>query len=140
MKIYGSRPVGAGEVRRAARGDKAAGGSFSIDAFGEEQSTVGTVAQPNRIAKIDALLALQEVADPVEGRRRAVRRSSRLLDQLDEIRHGLLLGAIPRTRLQSLAEALKSEREHVSDPRLVEVIDEIELRAQVELAKLQLAS
>ncbi len=59
-----------------------------------------------------------------------------MLDLLDEVRVGLLSGIIPRGRLQSLLDALKGRRESIEDPRLAQLIDEIELRASVELAKL----
>ena len=35
-----------------------------------------------------------------------------------------------------LSQVVQSRREEVDDPRLVEILDEIDLRAQVELAKL----
>jgi hypothetical protein len=60
-----------------------------------------------------------------------------MLDRLEDIRHGLLMGAIPRDRLQELAAAVRRQREAIDDPRLVEILDEIELRARVELAKLE---
>ena len=137
MKINSSRPVAAGEVRRTARGEKS-GGGFSIGLPDDEPISAGSLNATGRIAKIDTLLALQEVVDPLSGRRRSIKRGSKLLDHLDEIRHGLLLGEIPMAKLKSLAEALQIERGLVADPGLIQVIDEIELRAQVELAKLQM--
>ena len=77
--------------------------------------------------------------DALHSRRRATRRSTDLLDQLEEIRNGLLMGSIPVNRLRSLAHMLKSEREQVADPRLRSLMDEIELRCAVELAKLGLS-
>jgi hypothetical protein len=58
-----------------------------------------------------------------------------ILDKLEEIRRDLLAGGIPRERLENLAQTLRARRAHVSDPRLIEIIDEIELRAAVEIAK-----
>jgi hypothetical protein len=65
-----------------------------------------------------------------------VQRGNDLLDRLDEIRHGLLLGAIPIERLKALAVMLRAERARAADPRRAAVVDEIELRCAVELAKL----
>jgi hypothetical protein len=48
----------------------------------------------------------------------------------------LLLGTIPASRLESLAQQIRAKREQVSDPRLDQILDDIELRAAVELAKL----
>jgi hypothetical protein len=59
-----------------------------------------------------------------------------MLDRLDEIRLGLLSGAVSKERLVELSRLARARRADVDDPRLVEVLDEIELRAEVELAKL----
>ena len=53
-----------------------------------------------------------------------------------KIRHALLSGGLPESRLNALSQVVQSRREEVDDPRLVEILDEIDLRAQVELAKL----
>ena len=55
---------------------------------------------------------------------------------MEEIRHGLLLGMIPRAKLHALSQTVREQRQYVTDPRLGAVLDEIELRAKVELAKL----
>ena len=51
--------------------------------------------------------------------------------------NGLLLGHIPRDRLSRIINALAAEREKNLDPGLVQIINDIELRAKVELAKLE---
>jgi len=63
-------------------------------------------------------------------------RGADILDKLEEIRRDILAGAVPRDRLENLAQSLRQRRVQVSDPRLIEIIDEIELRAAVEIAKL----
>ena len=50
---------------------------------------------------------------------------------------GLLAGGIPRLTLNRLASAVSARRDGFSDPKLQSVLDEIELRARVELAKLE---
>jgi hypothetical protein len=47
------------------------------------------------------------------------------------------LGHIPRDRLSRIINALAAEREKNLDPGLVQIINDIELRAKVELAKLE---
>ena len=59
-----------------------------------------------------------------------------MIDGLDEIRQGLLVGAIPKSKLAALVEVVREERDQADDPRLSALLDEIELRAAVELAKL----
>jgi hypothetical protein len=86
---------------------------------------------------VDALLALQDVGGPLERRRRAVRRAGRMLDALDDIKAGLLAGELSAGDLDRLRRAVRDERDHTDDPKLEAVLDEIELRAAVEVAKLE---
>lgn len=75
--------------------------------------------------------------DPERNRRQARERGSALLDQLDEVRHGLLMGSIPRAALQRMVATLVLRRTVTVDPDLAALIADIELRALVELAKLE---
>ena len=90
------------------------------------------------VTGVNSILGVQEVSDVPEreARRQLVGWGENILDKLDEIRHGLLIGAIPKDRLTNLAQTLRERRANVRDPQLIEIIDEIELRAEVELAKL----
>ena len=57
-----------------------------------------------------------------------------LLRLLDEVRDGLLAGGIPKQTLTRLAAVTAKRRNTFADPKLQTVLDEIELRARVELA------
>ena len=59
-----------------------------------------------------------------------------VLQRLEQIRMGLLAGRIPTQLLNELVRNLRRPRPGFTDPRLGEILDEIELRASVELAKL----
>ncbi len=87
------------------------------------------------VSSIDALLALQEVGGPIERRKKAVRRANVILDVLDELKIGVLEGAIQPHTLGRLIEAVRQERARTGDPRLEGVLDEIETRAAVELGQ-----
>jgi hypothetical protein len=89
---------------------------------------------------VEALLALQDVGSPTERKRRAVRRAGRILDTLDALKIGLLEGEISGADLDRLRRAVRDERDNTDDPALEAVLDEIELRAAVEVAKLEAAS
>jgi len=89
---------------------------------------------------VDALLALQAVGGPLEGRRRAVRRASQILDILDEVKLALLDGDLSLAQLDRLRRTVNEERGLTGDPKLEGVLDEIELRAAVEIAKLETAA
>ena len=89
---------------------------------------------------VDALLALQEIGSPLERRRRSIRRASSLLDELEGLKVALLGGAFGRVDLDRLTRVVREQRDATEDPRLETLLDEIETRALVELAKLERAA
>ncbi len=139
MKIQGPDPLrkpAASTDKTRRSGDD---GGFARELAGLEEAAAqaGTVAGTAPAGALDALLAVQQAADDGEGnRRQAGARAHDLLDRLDELRRFILAGRVPRHHLEALAQAAATARPQVSDPRLGEVLDEIDLRAQVELAKL----
>ncbi len=135
MKINGPGAIRAAEIRRRKPQKDAGSRSFSVDHADEERSGTPVAAAP-ALSPVGALLALQEVDEPFDDRRKAMRRGHFLLDRLEDIRHALLVGALPPEHLRTLVEAAREQRPEVEDPRLGEILDEIELRAAVELAKL----
>jgi len=87
---------------------------------------------------VDSILSVQEVPDATQGRSKGLlmQYGSDLLDQLDGLRGDLLAGAVPKDKLRILAQKMRAQRRLTDDSRLNAIIDEIELRAEVEIAKL----
>lgn len=134
MKVAGTRAPNTGSVRNDKRPRSASGGGFASELAAN--SPTAARAGVAAVDVLDGVLAGQEVGDNGGERRRARSRGDNLLDRLDQIRVGLLDGRIPRHQLNALVRALGEERPAFADPRLNEILDEIELRAAVELAKL----
>ncbi len=119
---------------RSGRAAPSGGGGFARAlAEGPSQSAAPTGASP--VSALTALLAVQEVDDATEGRKRARRRAESLLDTLEELRLAIMLGEVPLAHLENLAGVLKQRQNKIDDPKLVEIINQIEIRAAVELAK-----
>jgi hypothetical protein len=139
MKING--PERPGQASAPSKGSRSAAPGFSLPESDEaaEAGPAGQALGVTGVGSVDALIALQEVEGPTERRRRAVRRAGRILDVLDEMRLALLDGPTDPASAQRLASAVREERQEIEDPRLAEVLDQIETRAQVELAKLDMA-
>lgn len=135
MKIDGPGPIRGRDIRRPGKSGRSDGGSFASHLSGDD-TAAAAVASARFAPAIQSVLTLQTVGDGNEGRRRTVARGTTMLDRLDDIRHGLLIGAIPRQRLIDLSKALRSERLRDPDGKLQQLIQEIELRCAVELAKL----
>ena len=85
------------------------------------------------------LLMVQEVDITSLGHRRAQRRAEALLDRLEGLRRDILSGAVSLTTLTDLAALVDSERAVVDDPELTAILDAVDLRVRVELAKLDFA-
>jgi hypothetical protein len=136
MKITGTGPVRSAPARRKDAVGDATPGAFAAE-LGTTSKNAG-VAGAGPVETLEALLALQEVPDATQSRGRAQRHAEDLLGRLDELRHALLEGALPRQRIDDLARLVRVRRERVLDPRLAMVLDEIELRCRVELAKLEM--
>ena len=136
MKIQG--PTGPSQTGAARGAGGAASGGFSLSGLGEAAET----AEAQRMAGLDGgmtvstLLALQGVEDPLNRRKRAMGRASRLLDILDDLKVAMLEGRAAPSTLDNLARAVREQREATDDPQLNDVLNQIETRAAVELAKL----
>jgi hypothetical protein len=133
-QIRPAAPRRVGTAQPASSGDFAAALHEESAAAGGKSAVGGAVG----LAGVSTVLALQGAPDSTErrARRRAVQHGDAMLDDLEEIRLGLLLGSIPRARLEQLAQLVRARREQVDDPKWMAILDEIELRAAVELAKL----
>jgi len=132
MEIKGTGRVESSAVKRKASAAAPAGG-FAV----APESHAQIVAGPGPIAALDSILMLQGMEDSTQGRSKGLAHGEQLLDLLDAVRDGLLSGGIPRATLNKLAHAVTKRQEGFADPKLQQVLDEIELRAHVELAKLE---
>lgn len=141
MKVTRSSGVGSvGGPRGAARPAGGQGGfSLPTVAGAGAAPDVARSAGVGGVASIGALIALQDVGGPLERRRRAMGRAGRILDVLDEVKLALIDGAVSGTDLDRLMRAVREERLATDDSGLEGVLNEIETRAAVELAKLEQA-
>jgi hypothetical protein len=103
-------------------------------------SRATTIASAAPLGSLDALLALQDIGTPLERRKKAVKRASHILDALDDIKLGLLDGEVSTPTLDKLLFAVREQRPQLDpDPELLGLLDQIETRAMVELAKAEVA-
>ncbi len=133
MRIYGPNGTVAPTSTPVAR--RSLGTSFTLT---EEPSPqpAGSATAPRPIGGIETLLALQGVEEPAERRRRAVRHGRTALDALEQLKMGLLAGTLDQGLLARLKVAASGLKDGSGDPGLDGVLSEIELRVEVELAKM----
>lgn len=123
-----------GVAGRSATGKAGSGPAF-VPVGEHGVARVNTAAPVAPAAGLDAILALQAVGDFSESRRKAVSRGRSLLDLLEGMKADLLVGQVSGDRLDAMVQQLMAMRERV-EPDLDALIDDIELRVRVELAKL----
>ena len=127
----------AASTKRGGKTAKAEGGKFSQHLQpGPDSVAPATPTAP--VGSVEALLALQEAEDSTSGRSKAKARKwgHDVLDGLERLRLGIIDGVVPRGELERIAASISRQRQRTDDPALELILDEIELRAKVELAKL----
>ena len=136
MKVTGPTGPSSPQGSRPSR----AGGSFSVPSMGAGGAAAPTASASgvSGVSDVSALMALQGVEDVTERRRRAIRRGGGLLDRLEELKLALLRGEAGEGALDRLSRTLREERPIDADAGLNSLLDQIDLRASVELAKAEL--
>lgn len=145
MKVEGPKGPSSVQSKKVQKTGATGGAGFAaaLDNVGGDDAVAATGAadQTFGVAGVDGIFAAQNVNPDggnttTEERRRRAQRGAEILDRLEEVRRGLLMGAIPKDRLAELARLVREKREKGADPVISRLLDEIELRAEVELAKL----
>ena len=140
MRIEGPRSTDG--VRKSDKARKASGSSADFKSFldGGTDETQAAVAAPV-VGDVGALIAAQSFEDPAEkkAKGRMIARAGQVLDALDRVHHGLLAGQLTLGDAENVSRAVAAQREKIADPALNGLLDEVDLRAQVELAKMEMA-
>lgn len=141
MKIQGPGSTQGPSKSKKKEGASSSGASSFGDMVSQDTSNAATPQSTQNIAHVDALLAVQGAEDPTAGasKKRMRKRSIQILDGLENIRRKMLAGNLTVGDMIDIADVVASHREKIIDPQLTSIMDEIDLRAQVELAKMRVA-
>lgn len=140
MKVQGpGQAQGATNTKKTGKASKVE--SHFGDFMASGPSPAESASQASSIGTVDSLLALQGAEDPTAraARRRMKERASVILTELDNVRIAMLTGRLTVGHMIDIADVISSHREKILDPGLTAIMDEIDLRAQVELAKMRIA-
>ena len=140
MKIDSPGSVRASSVRRTGKTRNGQGSEFAKHiSAGSDTTPVAGGSGASQLGSVEALVALQAMPEATRQTKPPEQMHAEdLLDRLDQIRMGLLRGNLSRIDLQALVLRMAERRRETGDPRLISIVDEIELRAKVELAKLSM--
>ena len=139
MKVEPTGRIRTSPVKRAGKAGKTGNGGFTEHLDGSS-GAAGAVTGGGPVRAVDALLAVQEVEDATgqDTNRRARQWGEDMLDNLERVRLDLLDGSLSPEKLRNLSKLVTERKESATDPRLTELLADIELRARVELAKYEL--
>jgi len=133
-KIEGTGPIRSPQqIRRTSKSGGPSGTSFAKEL--DESADVNATHGISGTGAVTGVLGVQEIDDALAQASKGKSRAFDILDRLEDLRIELLTGTISREKLIQLTHIVGARRAQVTDPRLAEVLDEIDLRAQVELAK-----
>ena len=134
MRVEGPKSTSVSSKSRKTGG---ASSGFSLPEPGQSSATSASTktSAVSGVQSLDAILTLQSVDSNEDRERRAVRHGHDLLDQLEALRADLLAGHISPQRVGALLSLVRAQQGS-DDPALARLIDDISLRARVELAKL----
>lgn len=131
------------KANRIKRASKVSGSSFvdALDSVGGIDETQGVEATTPvaGLAGLGGLIGINEVSEEEVQRRKAFKHGKTTLDALADLRDALIIGTLPLATIKSLETLVAQERGTTNDPVLNSILDEIELRAAVEMAKLEMA-
>ncbi|MBL4803060.1 MAG: hypothetical protein JKY45_14345 [Emcibacter sp.] len=136
MEIKGPGRITTPGVSR--KGKKSGKGGFGKVLSSDEAAAAAPPSGTSPLTSVSSLLSLQEMPTSSEGRSKGLALAEDLMAHLEVIRHGLLAGQIPQAKLRDVVAIVTREKVLSNDPALDEILDEMELRVKVELAKLEM--
>ena len=141
MKIseFGSVNSASGTGKKRAASSTGSFADLLASAEASETSPTSQLSDVAATSALNNLLALQEISDEDVRRKKLLQRGTGLLDSLDQLRRRLLTGSLSPQLLVEIGRQLAVEKQTIMDPRINEIIEDIELRAAVELAKIEKA-
>lgn len=138
MHVTALRRTAVETATRTGRRAAASGASFQVPDSSAQSASASAGAAG--LAHIGSLIALQSAEDADARTRRAVGQGRDLLDVLEDMKLALLSGTPMASNLVHLERTLaraEAAETYDGDPCLKDVLDQILLRARVELAKLR---
>jgi hypothetical protein len=138
MRITGPNGPTAATGKSSVR--RSTSGTFSLPQDEEAAAAPSGTSGIATLSGIDALIALQGIESATDRRRRSVSRGKNALDVLDDLKVALLSGSLDLSAADRLRAVVLGLTDPSGDPQLDRVLAEIELRVEVELAKMQAGS
>ena len=140
MRIQENKAISAARKSSKKQRVSNGGSAFTLDSTNEaaQMPSIQGAMPTQSVGSVSALMAVQGV-DGDERRSQAINLGFDTLDALDALKIDVLSGQLSRQKLVHLANLVSEKRANLVDPGLMNILDHIELRARVELAKFEQA-
>lgn len=137
MRVTDKPSVSGAISERSRQAMRPSGEVFGAPAQFSPVARSSQVASVFSVVPLDAVLALQGGEDdqPVERRRRQVRRGVEMVEGLDRLKVAFLTGSMTSRDLDYLEGLLVEKRDDDVPPDLGSLFDAVDVRVAVELAK-----
>jgi hypothetical protein len=124
------------KIRKAGDGDF--GDFLSAAEEAEQTSGSGGILSAMEVGSLNPLLSLQEVSEDDVRRQRTLQQGKQSIDVLEELRREILTGNTNPAMLGRMQAQVEQMRKNTApDAKLQEIMNDIELRLAVEVAKLE---
>jgi hypothetical protein len=131
LKVDNSNPIQ--ELKKLRKKSNVNGSSFGDYLTDEVEGTeVASI-----ISTINSLSSLQQVIDDIENKQRSYAQGKDILECLEDLKRKMLHRELSQGDLTNLISTLEQARIYSMDLSLNNVIDEIEIRARIEIAKIE---
>lgn len=133
MKVDPTRAARTDTLKKTSKsGSSGAGFARHLD---QDSAPTQSATGVRPTSLVDPLLNADTATESPQ--QKAQKRGEDMLGMLETLQHGLLFGSLPKDQLKALADLADEDRGDDLDPELSGILDQIELRAKVELAKLE---
>lgn len=109
--------------------------STDFDSLVKQSAEAGTTHAAQQIEEVQAPPSTEDSLTGRSPEYQEAQHAEKLLDQLEQLHLGLLSGGVSTKTLNNISSMVQRQRQNINDEKLLEILDEIDLRAQVELAK-----
>lgn len=137
VSTYG--PKGTERSRKKDKGTFSATSGLGSSSSPSGPSAMGDGFVPSGVISVSQLMQLQEVADKFEGYRDSIQYGDAILKTLETLQMEMLSGQISEKSLKYIVDTLEQKPAQPDDPQLREVLDMVEQRARIELAKIEMS-
>lgn len=105
----------------------------------EQGGDVEQQAPLSSVDSIDTILSLQGTDPEKRKKQTIVKSAEKLIHELDQLRKSILANNVSLSDIKRIQTRLSEIEDTVNDPKLMDIVNDIKLRAEVELAKVELS-